>query len=201
MRRLAMLLLVPVCLLAANAAAAQQERIGLGLGLQQFSVLADDDLGFLTALTPQLYVPIMVTDAIMLEPGIGFFRINQSGDDPFDGEFSFSATFLRLGAGLLFIVSPSERGRVYAGPRVGILRMSREVEFAGTQDDDSRTDLLLSGVVGGEFFLVPSFSLGGEAALHYLRAGDEESDDPNPPDSDASMISIGTEFRVRWYIR
>ena len=61
--------------------------------------------------------------------------------------------------------------------------------------------LLIAGVVGGEYFLVPGFSLGGEVGLNYLRMGDEDNDGPGGAETDASMIGIGTEFRVRWYFQ
>lgn len=194
---LALALLLPTALEAQNDGS-----LGLGLGLQNTSVLIDEEFEILGSLTPTVYVPIVLGNGIMIEPGVGFFRLKTSEESEF-GDSEFNLTALRLGVGVLFMLATPERGRVYAGPRVGVMRLSSRNEFDGEDAEMSRMDLIFSAVVGGEFFLLPAFSLGGEAGLTYLTVGDTERD-PEPPvedEEDVSMLSLGTEFRVRWYIR
>ena len=172
---------------------------GFGLGLQELSIVGFDE-GATTRFTPLVYVPIMVSERMMLEPGIGYTRLNTSIDSDF-GSQEETTSVLQLNAGLLFMIVPADRGRVYAGPRVGIVRFSVEQEFDGASDEFKRTDLFLAGVLGGEFFLLPAFSLGGEASLNYLRMGEPDTDGDTGAEVDGSLISLGAEFRVRWYIR
>lgn len=198
MRRTALLSAFVALTLPAASLAQESTRIGLGLGLQNLSIAVDDEFGILTAVTPQVYVPIELSGSMILEPGIGFIRFHEETDSDF-GDMEGTFTVLRLGAGLLFVHARPERGRIYVGPRLGITRFSSEVEIDGEEaDDDSRTDLFLAGVAGGEFFLMPAFSLGGEVGLSYTRAGDDEDD---AADSSASVINMITEFRIRWYFR
>lgn len=200
MRRLTPLSFVLALLaLPSDAAAQESPHLGIGLGLEQVGILVDDDVGLLSILTPQVYVPIVVSDGLMLEPGIGVFRTKNSESSE-SADFEATFTFIRVGVGLLFTIQQAERGRVYVGPRIGLMRMSSSSEFNGEAEDDSRVDLTAAAVLGGEFFLLPAFSIGGEVGLEYLRMGDEEDDGEADIESDTSLLSLGSEFRVRWYI-
>lgn len=159
-------------------------------------------MGLVNSLTPQIYVPIDVSSRIIVEPGVGLFRVKETDEGDFGSE-EFTATALRLGLGALFVVAQPEQGRIYVGPRVGIARISATSDFADTESEMKRTDLTFSAVLGGEFFLFPAFSLGGEAGLNYQSRGETERD-PDPgfeDDSEGTLLSLGTEFRVRWYLR
>ena len=191
-----------VALLCIPTEVTAQGTVGVGLGLQNTSLFLDDDIGIVNSLTPQVYVPVALSNSIVLEPSIGFLRLKQAQESEF-GDVDMTATALRLGLGVLFVVAQPERGRIYAGPRAGILRLSSRSEFGGDESEMKRMDLLFSAVLGGEFFFFPAFSLGGEAGLTYVSLGEEERD-PDPgfeDESEASMLSLGTEFRVRWYVR
>jgi hypothetical protein len=129
-------------------------------------------------------VPIALTNRLVLEPEFGFVRFRDT-----QGQFDETFSILTLGAGLLFEIGESGADRIYAGPRLGIARISEYDEGPGTPTDESTTTLWLAGVLGGEFFLKPRFSLGGEVGLEWL-----ELDDP-----DGSVLATTAEFRVRWY--
>lgn len=200
MRRLAVLLAL-AALLPASVQAQGSGSIGLGLGLQNSNILLDEEFEVLGSLTPNVYVPIVIGNGIIVEPGIGLLRIKRTEESEF-GDSEFTLTAMRLGVGVLFVLASPERGRIYAGPRVGVMRLKSVSEFEGDDSETSRMDLLFSAVLGGEFFLMPAFSLGGEAGLTYLSMGDTEFD-PEPPvdeNEDVTLLSLGTEFRVRWYI-
>lgn len=171
MRRGIFTLMVAVGLLFHSTAEAQEGRgsFGFGIGVSSFS-LADLE----ALLMPSLYVPIQAGDQFVVEPFLGLVRMSE-GD--------FSETLLRLGAGLLYLLDVSDDGRVYVGPRIGVIRSSVSNGFSA-----SDTNLTLGGVVGGEYFLSSAFSLGGEGGLRWI--------DLNT----GSVISSFTEFRVRWYM-
>jgi hypothetical protein len=174
--------LASVLALAKTTTPAEAQEIGIGVGVRS-SFISNVQ----SPLTPTIYVPIGVTDRIMIEPELGIIRLSEE-DDGFDE----TLTFLTIGAGLLFEIGDMGEHRIYAGPRLGIVRTSFSEELdGGGEFSDSTTNLFLAGVLGGEFFLEPNFSLGGEAGLRYQGTGDDESD--------GSLITTTAEFRIRWY--
>lgn len=71
MRRIGGITLVWLLALAAPAAAQEEGRtLGLGLGLQSAALLTDSESGILTFLSPQVYIPIAMSDLILLEPSL-----------------------------------------------------------------------------------------------------------------------------------
>jgi hypothetical protein len=120
----------------------------------------------------------------VLEPEFGFVRFKDT-----EGEFDETFSLLTLGAGLLFEIGDLGPDRIYAGPRLGVAHISESDEGPGAPSDDSTTSLWLAGVLGGEFFLKPQFSLGGEVGVEWLERGDP----------DRSVLATTGEFRVRWY--
>jgi hypothetical protein len=166
----------------ATTTPAEAQEIGIGVGIRS-SFISDVQ----SLLAPTVYVPIVVTDRLMVEPEVGLVRASEE-DDGLDE----TVTFLTIGGGLLFEIGDMGEHRIYAGPRLGIVRASFSEELdGGGEFSDSNTNLFLAGVLGGEFFLEPNFSLGGEAGVRYQGTGDD--------DSDGSLITTTAEFRVRWY--
>lgn len=175
--------------------------LGLGIGIQSAALL-DDDVGLLAVLSPQVYVPIVVSERLILEPSFGVFRVDQEGEDFLGDPYTYSATLLRLGVGALFAGELGRSGRVYVGPRVGVVRISTEQEQGAFDEESTRTDLALAAVTGGEFFLVDGLSLGGEVGLEWVRIGEEDvAGEPSPAEEKASLLRTTSELRVRWYFR
>jgi hypothetical protein len=162
-------------------ARAQQEQGEIGIGMGIGSSFAGE---LPAALTPTIYVPIALNSRLVLEPEFGYVRFSDT-----DGEFDETFSLLTLGAGLLFEIGDSGPDRIYAGPRLGIVRVAESDEGPGAPSDDSSTNLWVAGVLGGEFFLRPRFGLGGEVGLEWLELDD----------SDGSVLATTAEFRVRWY--
>jgi hypothetical protein len=184
-RRVCVLAAGVACVVASDATAqAPGGSIGLGVGVQS-TVFSGESPFFPAAV---FYVPIMLTDRVMLEPGIGLLRFHED-----DADTEETTTLLSLGTGLLLSVARGDDGHVYIGPRIGIIRFSSETEVGTIETEDSNTNLALAGVVGGEFFLRRSFSLGGEIGFAWNELDDDDTDE------DASLISTIAEFRVRWY--
>jgi hypothetical protein len=174
----------PIALLLAVTTATSaeaQERIGVGIGVRS-SLVSD----LQNLLTPTVYVPIVISDGLMIEPELGLVRSSEEED-----ETDETVTFLTVGAGLLFGIGDLGDGWIYAGPRLGFVRSSFSEELNGGEFSDSNTNMYIAGVLGGEFFLQPSFSLGGEAGLRYLDTGSDGAD--------GSLFTTTAEFRVRWY--
>lgn len=157
-----------VLIASAPGSAQERGRFGLGVGINSSLIEVT------TLLTPTVYVPIEAGEQLLFEPGVGLVRVVQ-GDE--------TDTYLAVQAGILFIVSGGEDDRVYLGPRIGLIRTSESV--AGSTDSES--NLTVSGVFGGEFFLRELFSLGGEVGLRYVDV------------DNGSLLTSSAEFRVRWY--
>lgn len=182
--------------LAAPATAQQEGRVGLGVGIAPLSVISNDDL--LTAGGPRVHVPILVGDAMTVEPYVGYFRLHQSsGDVVFSQDRTWTA--LQVGVGLFVRREAGNRGRAYFGPRLGIVRLGTTFESDAVEDDVNRTDLVFGVVAGGEFFLTERFSLGGEAGLAYQRRGEEKGSGATDAEESGSIFRTTTELRVRWY--
>ena len=177
------------------------QRWGLGMGLQPISILIEDEIGVANAIASTVYVPIELANGMVIEPGVGFLRMKEE-DSEFDEQVT--STALRASVGVLFALATPDRSRFYVGPRVGVLRLKSTFEGEGDGDGEvSRMDLIMAAVAGGEGFITPAVSLGGEASLTYYSVGETEVD-PDPgfdDDDDATLLSLGVEFRVRWYIR
>jgi len=167
--------------LALATAAPAEAQIGIGVGIRSSFISEVQGL-----LTPTVYVPIVLTDRLMVEPEVGLIRASEDDDGSDE-----TVTLLMIGAGLLFEIGDLGEDRIYAGPRLGLVRASFSEDFEGGEFSDSNTNLFLAGVLGGEFFLQPNFSLGGEAGLRYLDTGADGSD--------GSLLTTTAEFRVRWY--
>lgn len=198
MRRLVTALALCLVLPAASEA---QLRFGMGIGLQNSNVFIEDEIGIVNSIAPVVYAPIVLGNGIVVEPGIGYFRMKMTDDGDF-GESELTVSAIRLNVGVLFVLASPERGRVYAGPRVGVTRLKTVSESDGEDGESKRMDLIFAGVAGGEFFLMPAFSLGGEIGLAYTSTGETEFD-PDPgfeDEEDLTVLGLTSEFRVRWYI-
>lgn len=94
-------------------------------------------------------------------------------------------------------------GSIYAGARVGAVRLSATEDTPGDDDDESsRTDLLIAPTIGAEHFLGESFSVGGELGLQYRMFGEGETNgDENYEGGDLSrsLLQIAPQFFVRFY--
>ncbi|HUG41201.1 MAG TPA: hypothetical protein VMM12_11985 [Longimicrobiales bacterium] len=181
---------------AAPAVAQQSEdAFALGLGLRSTPIIFDDD--FLTSFAPRVYFAFPAGGRIILEPSFGLFRVSRKAESD-AGSSSFSASAVNLAVALLFASDAGSDGRLYWGPRVGVVRSAFESEFSGgPRNSSQRLDLQLAAVTGGEFFLVPRLGLGGEVGLEWTRTGDDDG----PADESGSILGTTAELRLRWYLR
>jgi hypothetical protein len=170
--RTVMTFAIVTMLFAATSVQAQNRgQFGLGVGL------SSSFIGELTnSFTPTIYLPIMASDQVMIEPGFGMVRVSDDNS---------TETTLALQAGILFMLYSGQDDRIYVGPRIGLLRQSVSVD--DPDFEDSEANFSFSGVAGGEFFLRELFSLGGEIGLRYFDA------------DNGSLLSTTAEFRIRWY--
>ena len=153
-------LVAALAVLAAAGSAAAQERPSLGLGI---SIVPLEGAGAVP--TVEVYVPLMLAPNFRLEPSLGIF----TNDPPAGGTDTSDIT---LGVGAFYVSPIAPQADMYVGGR---LKLNFASEDDGI-DDDSDTDVLLAGAVGGEYYLVPKFSIGMEAQLGLYSLGDVTDD-------------------------
>jgi hypothetical protein len=139
-------------------AAAQQQRRTVGVGA---SITPDADF----SPTIEIYVPIQIAPQFRLEPSLGIFTTDAEGRNDISN--------VTVGIGAFYVMPLAAAADMYAGARL-------KLNFASWDDgvnDDSDTDFLLAGALGGEYYLVPQLSLGVEAQLGLYQNGEVNGDD------------------------
>jgi hypothetical protein len=107
-----------------------------------------------------VYAPINIAPQFRLEPSLGL----RTGDDRSD---------ITLGVGA-FLVSPlAQQVDMYAGGR---LKLNFADDETGARDE-SGTDVSIAAALGGEYYLVPRFSLGLEGQLGFYSTSEASGDD------------------------
>jgi hypothetical protein len=147
---------VIAALALALPAAAQENRTRFGLG-----VSITPEAAF--APTVELYLPIDLRGNLRIEPSLGIFTTD-AGDA--------SASDITLGVGVFLMRRVAQPVNLYYGGRF-------KLNFASADDgvnDDSGTDISIAGALGGEYYLVPNFSLGLEGQLGFRSTSDVNGD-------------------------
>ncbi len=133
--------------LAVPASAQQQQarpQIGIGVSVttSQFA--------------PEIYVPIRVAPELRIEPSIGLLTSDISGGT--------NRSDFVLGVGVFWVKPVAAAADMYLGGRL-------KLDFAKTDNgvtSESDTNVTIAAALGGEYYLVPHFSLGVEGQLgHY----------------------------------
>jgi hypothetical protein len=144
--------------LALPAAAAESASIGVGVGLDTSELVSLQA----TAGTPfAIYVPMQLKQGLRLEPSLGVFTQNVSGGG--------DSSIWDLGIGAFFPLRTAPSYVLSAGGRLNLTFVS---QGGGGGGSASATGVGLAAAVAGEWFAVPSFSLGAEGQLGFYSIGD-----------------------------
>jgi hypothetical protein len=180
--------------LALGSPAAAQTRLGLGIGLAPGALLG-------TA-SPHVYVPI-TTGSFRIEPGFALLGIASREEAPW-GDSETALRGLRVDLGLLFDFAQEGGTHLYAGPRVGLIRLRSSDRF-DTQPEMTTTQnvITIAGALGAEHFIGSRFSVGGEAQLGYGSVRDPERTPAQGPGAErtstGSIWATNALFFFRWY--
>ncbi len=122
-----------------------------------------------------IYVPIDLGQ-LRIEPYLGFSTFSQNAAyADATGDIS-SQYWWELGAGVMYFLTPPQPFGFYAGGRVALQFSGYEYPFTNPGPGGllkfSETDFFLAGVLGGEYFVTPRFSVGAEARLGVTFLGD-----------------------------
>ena len=202
MRRLlsiALALAVATPLAAQDQPASGETTRNIGFGVQVTAGLVFFDFDVPLFPASGILVPIRVNPKFTLEPEVSLMRFSNE----FGGATS-SVSQTRLGVGFLGEIGAQENAlHPYIGLRVGMTRITEE-EPSGpsTTTTTKTTGWTIAGVVGGQHFFSPGFSLGGEVQLARTGFG-EPKESPAPPfpsgSGKLSIISTTGTVTVRWF--
>lgn len=141
---------------------APEHRAQFGLGVSIIPLLPTTQSVAL-APTIEVYVPIQVAPAIRIEPSLGI----HTNDQPTGGVDRSNVT---LGVGVFVQQKVAAPVDVYVGGRL-------KLNFASTNPGDSGTDFIIAAAAGGEYYLVPKFSVGLEGQLGFYSNSTTSGDD------------------------
>lgn len=152
--------------LALAAPALAQDSTGgtVGIGVS----IVPLETGSYNAPTVEVYVPIKIAPQLRLEPSFGV----QTADRVNNGN-NVDTSDVTLGLGVFFVQRVAAPVDFYAGGRF-------KLNFAKVDDgvnENSGTDVVIAGALGGEYYFVPKFSLGLEAQLGYFSRSDASIDE------------------------
>ncbi|HET6922528.1 MAG TPA: outer membrane beta-barrel protein, partial [Anaeromyxobacteraceae bacterium] len=178
---IAMLAATAAALAIAPAAVAQQKdgmKVGLGVSLETFNTarFGAGVQGAIPLDTPvSVYVPIQISPQLRIEPSIGFTTFSQDAVYAEAAGVPESGYAFDLGVGVLFYPVPAQPAGFYMGGRAGLVFAGFTISNAPLPSTDvSWTNFYLKGVLGGEYFLAPKFSVGLEAQIGATFFGDED---------------------------
>lgn len=180
-RKIAMLAAAAAALAIPPAVQAQQKdavKIGIGASIEAFNYaqFGAMTLGAVPANVPvSVYVPIQITPHLRIEPSLGLATYSQDRAAAALGTGEVSGHAWNIGVGVLYYLAPAQPAGFYVGGRLGLVFSGRTtVNGANTVlTEGSETDFYLRGVLGGEYYLAPRFSVGVEAQLGPTFYGNE----------------------------
>ncbi len=173
-RRIAILAAVAALSFAPSARAAETARVGIGVGVEPFNFFGHINAPFIAGgplgNTPPVsfYVPINVLPNLRIEPQIGYWHIGANPNNVPNGtDYSLSA--FSIGAGAFFYVAPATPVGFYVGGRLAVVynKVSTLVTQGPPQviAETSETDFSIAPTVGGEYAVLPRFTVGAELQL------------------------------------
>lgn len=151
---------------AASAAEAQTTRIGIGVAVDPFRT---------GGVPVSIHVPIDF-GRLRVEPFLGFSTFSQDAlYADLAGDVSSQWSW-EVGAGVMYFLTPPQPFGLYAGGRLALQFSGHEYPVTnpgpGGLVKFSETDFRIAGVLGGEYFFAPRFSVGIEAQLGVTFLGD-----------------------------
>ena len=147
-------------------------RVGIGVGIEGANLYSGEAGGGFSA----LYFPVELSNVVMLEPRLSYARVSSGA--------SSTDAVVALGVGVLF-GTKVDNTMPYGGFRVG-LAMTSSTSSWGSSDSET---YLLAPVFGGAYWLSEALSLGVEARLNLLYAGEGES----------NAVYTSSEFVARYF--
>jgi len=179
----------------AQQAAPQQLRIGFGVGLEPFALLNVSGLRA-APIGAGLYLPIQIGPHLRVEPSLSILTFSQNPAD------DISAVGIGSGVFYYFVPAQAQQTGLYAGGRMNLFFLKNKVANpVGADVETTETDFQLVGVLGGEYFVAPRFSVGAEAQLGLTWYGDQDVSGQPSVSRDAFGVSTSGVVFLRYFFQ
>lgn len=181
----------------AQQAGPQQLRLGFGVGYEPFAPFNLFDVSARAA-SPGvgLYLPIQIGPHLRVEPSLSIFTFSQNPANDLSA--------VGIGSGVFYYLVPAQAQQtgLYAGGRLNLFFLKSTVNNgAGVEIETTETDLQLAGVLGGEYFVSPRFSVGAEAQLALTWYGDQDVSGQASVSRDAFGLSTNGVVFLRFFFQ
>ena len=171
------------CITRALLAQTGMSRFGLGINVSKDVIT-------------QFLIPITLSAKLRIEPELGIYQYSGS-----DHTRDVSSTLFNVGTGF-FAILHRQKTAIYLGGRLGIMGNLQTNEYkqstttnGNTSTEQHITKFYVAPALGGEYFFMRHFSLGGEIQLQYVfNAPWKERNTV-----DESILQSKTYFILRWY--
>lgn len=152
----------------------------------------------------RIYIPVKSNRSITTEPIIQ--RIVETGStDSYDD----SREFLMIGVGIFYSLAKHQQTAIYFGGRIGFFSYSSKLDYENNSYDwdykTKYTGIILSPIVGAEYFFSDFFSISGEICPEYQESYSGTSTYTKPGSADieedysVSQTKTQTAIILRWY--
>jgi hypothetical protein len=181
--RIILIAILSCCLPRVLLAQTGMSRFGLGINVSKDVIT-------------QFLIPITLSAKWRIEPELGIYHYSGS-----DHNRDVSSTLFNVGTGFYAILR-RQKTAIYLGGRLGImgnLQTNENKQSPGTNGntctEQNITKLYVAPALGGEYFFIRHFSLGGEIQFQYVfNAPWKERNTV-----DESILQTKTYFILRWY--
>lgn len=175
--------------------APQQLRVGFGVGLEPFAPLNLSNARA-APVGAGLYMPLQIGPSLRVEPSISILTFSQNPAN------DISAVGIGAGAFYYFVPAQAQQTGLYAGGRVNLFFLKNKVSNgAGAEIETTETDFQLAGVLGGEYFVAPRFSVGAEAQLALTWYGDQDVSGAPTISRDGFGVSTNGVVFLRYFFQ
>jgi len=181
----------------AQQAAPQQLRVGFGVGLEPFAPYNFFDRSVRAAAPGVgLYLPLQIGPHLRVEPSLSILTYSQNP------AADVSAVGIGTGVFYYFVPAQAQQAGLYAGGRLNLFFLKNtQNNGAGVDVETKETDLQLAGVLGGEYFVAPRFSVGAEAQLGLTWYGDQDVSGQPSVSRDAFGVSTSGVVFLRFFFQ
>ncbi|MBM2816312.1 MAG: hypothetical protein HW421_3074 [Ignavibacteria bacterium] len=167
-----LVLTATVLLLVIQAYSQNEVRIGIGASFGMNFVISSDGPAGLLNLS-QFYVPINFTKNFRCEPFFYYYNSNSAYQtETGSKKIEKDETGIALGTGIFYCFDANKSTVPYLGLKFGYGSNSSSSNASSSDFEDSQSIIMLSGVIGGDYFFSPNFSLGAEVNLNYQSYGE-----------------------------
>ena len=178
-------IIVPLSAQEVNESSGTDNSVQFGIGVALNSFLKNFSYG---DNLPTIYIPMNISDKFKIEPELSYYSSSGKNEN-----VEQENTSMAIGVGL-FGTTNYEKSLFYYGFRFSYLNSKTKYSFQDEVDRERTSNRFMLGpAVGGEYFFIKHFSVGGEIGFQFTVKKDEET---NFEDYLPGSSVNGTDVRI-----